>query len=507
MFAKVRSFGFFGISSFEVEVEVDASRGMPSFNIVGLPDTAIKESKDRIRSALKAIAIKFPILSIMVNLAPADTKKSGSVHDMAILVAILKATNIINENTDDSAFIGEVSLNGRIRHINGVLAMVMKAYESGIKNIFVPKENAFEASVVEGINVYAVESVEELIDHFCNIKYIKIQEKYIPPETEYDEIIDFSDVKGQYATKFALEIAAAGGHNVMMIGSPGSGKSMLAKRIPTILPPLSFRESIETTNIHSIAGLLDKNTPIITKRPFRSPHHTISSAGLTGGGTFPHPGEISLAHNGVLFLDEFAEFEKHTIEAMRQPIEDGYVTISRVSGTVVYPCSVMLIGAMNPCPCGYYGHPTHKCTCPSNKVRAYLSKLSGPVIDRFDLHVDVAPVNFDDMSSVEKGESSKEIRERVIRARKIQLERFKGTNIKCNAQIPASGIQKYCIMDDSAFQKLKQVFEKMDFSGRSYNKILMVSRTIADLENSELITKRHISQAVQFRSLDRKYWN
>lgn len=507
MFAKIRSLGLFGLNSFIVDTEIDISRGAPSFDIVGLPDTAVKESRERIRSALRACSIEFPIATVTINLAPAGTKKSGSVHDMAILVAIVKAMGIIRENLDNYAFIGEVALNGDIRSIDGVLPMVMKAQESGTEAVFVPAENAFEASVVEGITVYGVNTAEQLIDHLCGQRQMTPQERYIPPETAYNEVMDFSDVKGQQSAKKALEIAAAGGHNALLIGSPGSGKSMLAKRIPSILPPLTFRESLETTNIHSISGLLDRKTPLVTKRPFRSPHHTISSAGLAGGGTVPHPGEISLAHNGVLFLDELAEFDRRTLEIMRQPMEDRNVTISRSAGTVTYPCSIMLIGAMNPCPCGYYGHPKRECICSHNQVTSYLSKISGPMLDRFDLHIEVAPVEFDEISSDRKEESSAEIRKRVISARELQTARFGDTTITCNAQIPASKIQEMCPMDYDAKNKLNEIFDKLNLSGRAYNRILKVARTISDLDRSEVITKRHIAQAVQYRSLDRKYWS
>lgn len=507
MFAKVSSLGLFGLNAFPVDVEIDISRGNPQFDIVGLPDTVVKESRERIRAALRSCSISFPVAQVMVNLAPADTKKSGSVHDIAIFMAVLKAMRMLDQPLDGCAFIGEISLNGDIRRINGVLPMVMLAREKGVESVFVPAENALEASVIDGINIYAVNNAEELIRHFRNEELLFPCEHYIPPETAYNEVLDFSDVKGQQSAKKALEIAAAGGHNALLIGSPGSGKSMLAKRMPSILPPLTFEEALETTKIHSISGLLTPETPIITKRPFRSPHHTISSAGLAGGGTIPHPGEVSLAHNGLLFLDELAEFDRKTLEILRQPLEDRKVTIARASGTVSYPCTIMLIGAMNPCPCGYYGHPKRKCICPQKKVANYLSKISGPLLDRFDLHIEVAPVEFGDLSSKTKEESSADIRKRVMSARKIQEERFKGTAITCNALITPDKLQEMCPMDENAEKLMKNVFDKLGLSARAYDRILKVARTIADIDNSEVIKKQHIAAAAQYRSLDRKYWS
>lgn len=507
MFSKISSLGLFGLNAFQVDVEIDISRGQPQFDIVGLPDTVVKESRDRIRAALRACGISFPVASVMVNLAPADTKKSGSVHDMAIFMALLQAMRMTVSDTAGMAFIGELSLNGDVRRINGVLPMVTLAREIGMKAVFVPLANAREASVISGIEIYAVSTAEELILHFRGEQLLTPCERYIPPEAAYNEILDFADVRGQQSAKKALEIAAAGGHNALLIGSPGSGKSMLSKRMPSILPPLTFDEALETTNIHSISGLLTPDTPIITKRPFRSPHHTISSAGLVGGGTIPHPGEISLAHNGLLFLDELAEFDRRTLELMRQPLEDRKVTIARASGTVTYPCTIMLIGAMNPCPCGYYGHPKRRCTCSPKKVSAYLSRISGPLLDRFDLHIEVAPVVFEDLSSRAKEESSADIRKRVIAARAVQEERFRGSSITCNALITPDKLQKLCPMDDGAETMLKSVFDSLGLSARAYDRLLKVARTIADLDSSEVISRRHIAQAVQYRGLDRKYWN
>ena len=506
MFTKVSGLGLFGLNAFPVEVEVDISRGQPCFEIDGLPDAVIKESRDRIRAAMRSCGINFPVASVMVNLAPADMKKSGSVHDTAILMAILRAMRMIEEIPDGTAFIGELSLNGDVRRVNGVLPMVMLAREIGLKSVFVPEGNAREASVISGIDIYSVSNAEQLILHFRGEELMTPCEHYIPPEAAYNETLDFADVKGQQFAKKALEIAAAGGHNALLIGAPGSGKSMLAKRMPSILPPLTFEEALETTKIHSISGLLDPDTPIITKRPFRSPHHTISSAGLAGGGSIPQPGEISLAHNGLLFLDELAEFDRRTLEIMRQPLEDRRVTIARASGTVTYPCTIMLIGAMNPCPCGYYGHPTRKCICSMKKVTSYLSKISGPLLDRFDLHIDVAPVAYGDLSARTSEESSADIRRRVMAARAIQEERFRGTSITCNALITPNRLQKMCPMDDGAETMMKDVFDKLGLSARAYDRILKVARTIADLNSCEVISRRHVAAAVQYRSLDRKYW-
>ena len=507
MFAKVKSLGLFGLNAFQVDVEIDISRGQPQFDIVGLPDTVVRESRERIRAALRASSINFPVATVMINLAPADTKKSGSVHDMAIFMAILKAMRMIDDPLEDCAFIGEISLNGDIRRINGVLPMVMLARELGIGSVFVPADNASEASVITGVDIYAVHNAEELIRHFRKEERLVPCEHYIPPETAYNETVDFADVRGQQSAKKALEIAAAGGHNALLIGAPGSGKSMLAKRMSSILPPLTFEEALETTKIHSISGLLTPEMPIITKRPFRSPHHTISSAGLAGGGTVPHPGEVSLAHNGLLFLDELAEFDRRTLEILRQPLEDRKVTVARASGSVTYPCTIMLIGAMNPCPCGYYGHPKRKCICSQKKVSAYLSKISGPLLDRFDLHIEVAPVEFGDLSSNAKEESSAEIRKRVTAARNIQKERFRDTGITCNALITPDKLQQFCPMDDAAEQLMKNVFDRLGLSARAYDRILKVARTIADMEGSEVILKNHIAAASQYRSLDRKYWS
>lgn len=506
MFSMIKSVGIFGLNSYMLEIEADVSGGLPAFDIVGLPDTAVKESRDRVRAAIKNCGFKFPAGRITVNLAPADKKKEGAVYDLPILISILIASKQLECNATDCAFLGEVSLDGQIRSVNGVLAMVITAKQNGIRNIFIPCENATEGAAVEGINVYGIKNVKELIDHLTGFTALAPAMPAPPQEDPLIAALDFCEVKGQVMAKKALEIAAAGNHNVLLIGPPGSGKSMLAKRMPTILPPMTFEESIETTKIHSVAGMLDKTHPLVTTRPFRSPHHTISSVGLSGGGTVPKPGEISLAHNGVLFLDELPEFKRDAMEALRQPLEDGTVTVTRASGTVTYPSNIILIAAMNPCPCGYYGHPSKPCTCAQNAVHKYLNKISGPLLDRLDLHIEVPPVDYNALADKSSGETSAQIRERITRARSMQIERYKGTGITCNAQLTPSLLRKHCIMTDEASAYLSRSFDAMGLSARAYDRILKVARTIADLAGNDIIQKENIGAALRFRSLDRKYW-
>lgn len=506
MVSRSFSMGIFGLDAFTVEVEADLSAGLPAFDLVGLPDTAVKESRDRVRSAIKNCGFQFPVSKITMNLAPADKRKEGPIYDLPLLVALLKATGQLQKATDDSVFLGELSLSGQLRPVRGALPMAIHAKESGFQSIFLPKENAAECAVVAGLRVFPVDSVISLIEHLRGQRELQPAKPVHSFQEQLLGLPDFADVKGQEEAKRALEIAASGGHNLLMIGPPGSGKSMLAKRLPSILPDMTFTESIETTKIHSVAGKIPQNTPLIQVRPFRAPHHTISANGLSGGGSTPRPGEISLSHNGVLFLDEFPEFPRASMEILRQPLEDGRVTISRVFGSVTYPCNFMLVAAMNPCPCGYFGHPTKPCTCSPTSVSHYLARISGPLLDRLDLHVEVPPVDYAQLTSEEKAESSGEIKLRVNRAREIQNKRFEGTSIHSNANITPDLLQEMAKLSREAKELLKNAFEKFGLSARAYDRVVKVSRTIADLEGSDRIEAQHAAEAVRYRSLDRKYW-
>lgn len=510
MYNQVKSAALVGVEGHMVTVEVDTSSGFPRFDIVGMPDSSVKESTDRVRTAIKNSNYEFPMERITVNLAPAELRKEGAGYDLAIAVGIMLCKEVLKGNkVDDYLVLGELSLNGEIRSVNGVLPMVHSAFEKGLVKCIVPLANAKEAAVVEGVEAIGVSHIREVVD-FLNDE-MSIDPTIVDIQALFESRTgiypyDFKDVKGQENVRRALEVAAAGMHNVMMIGPPGSGKTMMAKRLPSILPDVNFDESIAITKIYSVSGKMRGDMPLVVNRPFRSPHHTISNAALIGGGAVPKPGEISLAHNGVLFLDELPEFQKNVIEVLRQPLEEGEVTISRVSATIDYPARFMMVCSMNPCPCGYYPNP-EKCSCTPYQIKRYLNKVSGPLLDRIDLHVEASTVDFKAINKVEASESSMEIMRRVLASQSIQKARYEEMGITYNAHLQAKDIDKICILDDPSKVMIKFAFEKMGLSARAYHRVLKVARTIADLEASDVIRENHIAEAIQYRTLDRKYWN